>query len=101
VSSSTRGIYTNSRSTFILHRSLSTYTNDEQAQEEEDQIQYNEPPQDDGIDERRDKFEKDKEVEQEIQDQKPPHSRVRQAIQRDHPIDSICGDIQKGVTTRS
>jgi hypothetical protein len=101
VSSSTRGVYTNSRSTFILHRILSTYTNEEQAQEEEDQIQYNEPPQDDGIDERGDEFEKDKEVEQEIQDQKPPHTRIHQAIQWDHLVDSIRGDIQKGVTTRS
>jgi hypothetical protein len=31
----------------------------------------------------------------------PPHARVRQNIQRDHPIDNILGDIEKGVTTRS
>jgi hypothetical protein len=30
-----------------------------------------------------------------------PHPRVRQNIQRDHLIDSILGDIEKGVTTRS
>ena len=31
----------------------------------------------------------------------PPHPRVHQAIQRDHPVDTILGDIHKGVTTRS
>jgi hypothetical protein len=31
----------------------------------------------------------------------PPHPRVRQNIQRDHPINNILGDIEKGVTTRS
>jgi hypothetical protein len=31
----------------------------------------------------------------------PPHPRVRQNIQRDHPVDNILGDIKKGVTTRS
>ena len=30
-----------------------------------------------------------------------PHPRVHQAIQRDHPVNTILGDIQKGVTTRS
>jgi hypothetical protein len=33
--------------------------------------------------------------------QRPPHPRVHQAIQRDHPVNSILGDINKGVTTRS
>jgi hypothetical protein len=42
-----------------------------------------------------------KEDDQEIQDQRPPHPRVHQAIQRDHPVNSILGDIHKGVTTRS
>jgi hypothetical protein len=31
----------------------------------------------------------------------PPHPRVRHNIQRDHPINNILGDIEKGVTTRS
>jgi hypothetical protein len=31
----------------------------------------------------------------------PPHPRVHQNIQRDHPIDNILGDIKKEVTTRS
>jgi hypothetical protein len=30
-----------------------------------------------------------------------PHRRVHQAIQRDHPMNTILGDIHKGVTTRS
>jgi hypothetical protein len=30
-----------------------------------------------------------------------PHPRVHQSIQRDHPVDSILGDIQRGITTRS
>jgi hypothetical protein len=43
----------------------------------------------------------DKEDDQEIRDQRPPHPRVHQAIQRYHPVNSIFGDIHKGVTTRS
>jgi hypothetical protein len=31
----------------------------------------------------------------------PPHPRVHQNIQRDHSIDNILGDIEKGVITRS
>jgi hypothetical protein len=31
----------------------------------------------------------------------PPHLRMRQNIQKDHPINNILGDIEKGVTTRS
>jgi hypothetical protein len=31
----------------------------------------------------------------------PPHLRVHQNIQRDHPVDNILSDIEKGVTTRS
>ena len=42
----------------------------------------------------------DKEDDQEIQATRPqaPHPRVHQVIQRDHLIDMILGDIQKGVT---
>jgi hypothetical protein len=32
---------------------------------------------------------------------KSPHPRVRHNIQRDHPVNNILGDIEKGVTTRS
>jgi hypothetical protein len=42
-----------------------------------------------------------KEDDQEIQGQRPPHPRAHQPIQRDHPVNSILGDIHKGVTTRS
>jgi hypothetical protein len=31
----------------------------------------------------------------------PPHPRVHQNVQRDHPVDNILGDIEKGVITRS
>jgi hypothetical protein len=30
-----------------------------------------------------------------------PHPRVRQNVKRDHPIDNILGDIEKGIITRS
>jgi hypothetical protein len=30
-----------------------------------------------------------------------PHPRVRQSVQRDHPIDNIIGSIRRGVKTRS
>jgi hypothetical protein len=70
-------------------------------QEEEDQDQDNEPPQEKDINQGGDKVYQEKEDEQEIQDQRPPHPRVHQAIQRDHPVNSILGDIHKGVTTRS
>jgi hypothetical protein len=68
---------------------------EDKAQEEEDEDQDNEPPQDENIDQGRDDNE-DKEYEQEIRDQRPPHPRVHQAIQRDHPVNSILGDIHKG-----
>jgi hypothetical protein len=32
---------------------------------------------------------------------KPPHPRVCHNIQRDHPVNNILGDIEKGVTARS
>jgi hypothetical protein len=77
-------------------------TQDEElAQEEENQVQDNEPPQEESTDQRGDEVDQEKEDEQEIQDQRPPHPRVHQAIQRDHPINSILGNIQKGVTIRS
>jgi hypothetical protein len=47
-----------------------------------------------------DEDDQDKEDDQEIRDQRSPHPRVHQAIQRDHPVNSILGDIHKGVTTR-
>jgi hypothetical protein len=73
--------------------------NEELAQEEEDQVQDNEPPQEVCIDQGGDEVDQEKEDGQEIKDQRPPHPRVHQAIQRDHPVNSILGDIQNGVTT--
>jgi transposase InsO family protein len=72
---------------------------EDQAQDDEDQ--EDEPPQEEYNDQGGDQVNKDKEDEQEIQGQRSPHPRVHQAIQRDHPINSILGDIHKGVTTRS
>jgi hypothetical protein len=74
---------------------------EDQAQEEEDEYQDDEPPQEEDIDQGGDDDNEDKEDEQEIMDQRPPHPRVHQAIQRDHPVNSILGDIHKRVTTRS
>jgi hypothetical protein len=74
---------------------------EDQAQEEENEDQDDEPPQEEDIDQGGDEDDQDKEDEQEIQDQRPPHPRVHQAIHRDHHVNSILGDIHKGVTTRS
>jgi hypothetical protein len=68
----------------------------EQAQDDEDQ--EDEPPQEEDNDQGGDE---DKEDEQEIKGQRPSHPRIHQAIQRDHPVNSILGDIHNGVTTRS
>jgi hypothetical protein len=74
---------------------------EEMAQEEKDHDQDDEPPQEEDIDQGGDEDDQDKEDDQEIQDQRPPHPRVHQAIQRDDPFNSILGDIHKGVTTQS
>jgi hypothetical protein len=73
----------------------------EQVQDDENEDQEDEPPQEEDNDQGGDDNDKDKEDDQEIQGQRPPHPRVHQAIQRDHPVNSILGDIHKGVTTRS
>jgi hypothetical protein len=79
---------------------VSPPTQDEdQAQNDEDQ--EDEPPQEEDNDQGGDQVNKDKEDDEEVQGQRPPHPRVHQAIQRDHPVNSILGDIHKGVTTRS
>jgi hypothetical protein len=72
---------------------------EEQAQDDEDQ--RDEPPQEEDNDQGGDDNERGKEDDQEIQGQRPLHPRVHQAIQIDHPVNSILGDIHKGVTTRS
>jgi hypothetical protein len=71
------------------------------AQEEENEDQDDEPPQEEDIDQGGVEDDQDKEDDREIQNQRPPHPRVHQAIQRDYPINSILGDIHKGVTIRS
>jgi hypothetical protein len=69
---------------------------EEQAQGDEEEDQEDEPSQEEGNDQGVDEENQDKEDDQEIQDQRPPHPRVHQAIQRDHPVNSILGDIHKG-----
>jgi hypothetical protein len=76
-----------------MHASPPTQDED-QAQDNEEEYQDNEPRQEEDNDQ-------DKEDEQETQGQRPPHPRVHQAIQRDHLVNSILGDIHKGVTSRS
>jgi hypothetical protein len=81
---------------------VSPPTQDEdQAQDDENEDQEDEPPQEENNDQGGDEDNEDKEDDQEIQGQRPPHPRVHQAIQRDHLVNSILGDIHKGVTTRS
>jgi hypothetical protein len=74
---------------------------EDQAQDNENEDQEDEPPQEEDNDQGGDQVNKDKEDDQEIQCQRLPHPRVHQAIQRDHPVNSILGDIHNGVTTRS
>jgi hypothetical protein len=74
---------------------------EEQTQDDEDEDQEDEPPQEEDNDQRGDEDNENKEDDQEIQGQRLPNPRVHQAIQRDHPVNSILGDIHKGVTTRS
>jgi hypothetical protein len=64
-------------------------------QAQDDENEDNKPPQEEDNDQGGD------DNDQEEQGQRPPHPRVHQAIQRDHPVNSILGDIHKGVTTRS
>jgi hypothetical protein len=54
------------------------------------------PPQEEYNDQGGDTNDQDKEDDD---GPRPPHLRVHQATQRDHPVNSILGDIQKGVTT--
>jgi hypothetical protein len=60
-------------------------TQDEEMAQDEDQDQDDEPPQEEDIDQGGDEDDQDKEDDQGIQDQRPPHPSVHQAIQRDHP----------------
>ena len=71
---------------------------EDKAQNDEGEDQEIEPPQEESNDQGGDAHDQDEEDEQVP---RPPHPRVHQAIQRDHPVNTILGDIQKGVTTRS
>jgi hypothetical protein len=71
---------------------------EDKAQEDEGEVQEDEPPQEESNDQGGDAHDQD---EKDEQASRPPHPRVHQAIQRDHPVNTILGDIQKGVTTRS
>jgi hypothetical protein len=71
---------------------------EDEAQNDEGEDQEVEPPQEESNDQGGDARDQDEEDEQVP---RPPHPRVHQAIQRDHPVNTILGDIQKGVTTRS
>jgi hypothetical protein len=70
---------------------------EDQAQDDENEDQE-EPPQEEDNDQGEDANDQDKEDDE---GPRPPHPSVHQAIQRDHPVNSILGDIHKGVTTRS
>jgi transposase InsO family protein len=71
---------------------------EDQAQEDENEDQKDEPPQEEDNDQGGDANDQDNEDDE---GPRPPHPIVHQAIQRDHPVNSILGDIHKGVTTRS
>jgi hypothetical protein len=71
---------------------------EDKAQNDEGEDQEVKPPQEESNDQGGDAHDQDEEDEQVP---RMPHPRVHQAIQRDHPVDTILGDIHKGVTTRS
>jgi hypothetical protein len=73
-------------------------TQDEDQAQDDGNEDQEELPQEEDNDQGGDAHDQDKEDDQ---GPRPPHPRVHQAIQRDHPVNSILGDIHKGVTTRS
>jgi hypothetical protein len=60
----------------------------------EEDVEPNDQCQEESNDQGRDEDDGDK-------GEAPSHPRVHQNIQRDHPVDNILGDIEKGITTRS
>jgi hypothetical protein len=60
----------------------------------EEDVEPNDQGQEESIDQGGDEDDGDK-------GEAPPHPRVHQNVERDHPVDNILGDIEKGVTTRS
>jgi hypothetical protein len=73
-------------------------TQDEDQSQDDENEDQEETPQEEDNDQGGDANDQDKEGDE---GPRPPHPRVHQAIQRDHPMNSILGDIHKGVTTRS
>jgi hypothetical protein len=71
---------------------------EDQAQDDENEDQEDEPPQEEDNDQGGDANDQDKEDDQ---GPRSAHPRVHQAIQRDHPVNSIPSNIHKGVTTQS
>jgi transposase InsO family protein len=96
-----RNMSTSTRSTVIFQQASPPTQDEDQAQDDENDDQEDEPPQKEDNDQGGDDDDQYKEDDQEVQGQRPPHPRVHQAIQRDHLVNSILGDIHKGVTTRS
>jgi hypothetical protein len=74
---------------------------EDQAQDNEEEDQEDELPQEEDNDQGGENNDQNKEDDQEVQGPRSPHPIVHQAIQRDHPVNSILGDIHNGVTTRS
>jgi hypothetical protein len=72
-------------------------TQDHEQDQEDDQDEDQAHNQEESIDQGGDKDDGDHQGSR----TKPPHPRVHQTIQSDHPVDNILGDIKKGVTTRS
>jgi hypothetical protein len=72
---------------------------EDRAQDNEEKDKEDEPPQEEDNDQGGDDHDQDKEDDEEEQGQRSPHPRVHQAIQRDHLVNSILGDIHKGVIT--
>jgi hypothetical protein len=71
-----------------------TPTQDHEQDQEDEQVEDQAHDQEENIDQRGDKDDGDHQ-EPRI---KPPHPRVHQTVQKDHPVDNILGDIKKGVT---
>jgi hypothetical protein len=71
-------------------------TQDEDQAQDDENGDQEEPPQEEDNDQGGDANDQDKEDDEGT---RSPQPRVHQAIQRDHPVNTILGDIQKGVTT--
>jgi hypothetical protein len=74
----------------LMQASPPTQDEDQAQDDDEDQ---EEPPQEEDNDQGGDANDQDKEDDE---GPRPPHPRVHQAIQRDHPVNTILGDIHKG-----